>query len=197
MKKIILTAAVIGLTLTSCKNDKETQKEELYPETETVAADGYKHSLTWTAFKTPEKVGVNGTFDQIELTGTKDSGDVLKDVTGAQFSIVTSSVNTTDALRDGKLKDGFFGVLSGDIKGKFVSFEEGKANVEITMNEVTTTKIFDYTADNNGLKINGTIDIIEDFKGESAFNSIHELCKELHVGKTWTDVNIAVEISKK
>ena len=38
---------------------------------------------------------------------------------------------------------------------------------------------------------------INDFKGEGAFNSIHEMCKDLHFGKTWTDVEIAVEISKR
>lgn len=197
MKRIFLAALVLGMTLTSCKNDKKTQKEELYPETETVANVGYKHKLTWTAFKTPDKIGVEGTFDKIELTGTKDSGDILKDIEGATFNITTSSVNSADPLRDGKLKDGFFGVLNGDINGTFVSFADGKARVEITMNGVNATKDFDYTSDEYSLKINGTIDIINDFKGETAFNSIHELCKDLHLGKTWTDVDIAVEISKR
>jgi len=197
MKRIFLAAMVLGVTLTSCKNDKKAETEETQAETENVAAPvSYNHKLTWTAFKTPEKVGVSGTFDQIELNGTKDSGDILKDMEGATFNIVTSTVNSGDQIRDPKLKDGFFAVLSGDISGKFVSFADGKATIDITMNDVSVTKVFDYTSDEFSLKINGTIDIIEDFKGESAFNSIHELCKDLHMGKTWTDVDIAVEISK-
>ena len=198
MKRIFLAAMILGVTLTSCKNDKKTEAEETQQETENVAAPvNYNHKLTWTAFKTPDKVGVSGTFDQIELNGTKDSGDILKDMEGATFNIVTSTVNSGDQIRDPKLKDGFFAVLSGDISGKFVSFADGKATIDITMNDVSVTKVFDYTSDEFSLKINGTIDIIEDFKGDSAFNSIHELCKDLHMGKTWTDVDIAVEISKQ
>src|SRR5690554_2945263 len=121
MKRIFLAALVLGMTLTSCKNDKKTQKEELYPETETVANVGYKHKLTWTAFKTPDKVGVEGTFDKIELTGTKDSGDILKDIEGATFNITTSSVNSADPWKNEKLKDGFSALLTAIITEKFVS----------------------------------------------------------------------------
>lgn len=199
MKRLLLTAVVLGLTLTSCKNEKDNKQEELYPEIEDSSAStvGYQHKLTWTAFKTPEKEGVNGTFDRIELNDVQSTGDILKDIEGATFQIAKSTVNTSDPLRDGTLNKGFFSVLSGEISGKFVSFEEDKARVEISMNGVNATKDFDFTSNDNTLEISGTIDIINDFKGEGAFNSIHEMCKDLHFGKTWTDVEIAVEISKR
>lgn len=197
MKKSILALALIATVFASCK------KEETKPVTEEVLEEvilekvEYSNKLEWAAYKTPEKIGVNGTFNTIEVSGVKDSGIVDQDYTGATFKINTSSVNTKDAGRDDKLKAGFFGLLAGNIHGKFVSFENGKAVVELTMNDVTVTKDFNYTVENNVLKMNGSIDIIEDFKGTKAFNSIHELCKELHMDKTWTDVTLNVEIAKK
>ncbi len=191
--------AALAIVTVSCKKEETKPAEPSQELQEVPLAEKvtYQPKLEWTAFKTPEKVGVKGTFNTIELNGAKDSGTIEEDIKEATFKIVPSSVNTTDPLRDGKLKDGFFAMMTGDITGKFIDFKEGKATVEITMNGVTVQKEFAYTATGDVLKINGSIDIIADFKGNKAFNSIHELCKELHAGKTWTDVEIAVEISKK
>ncbi len=191
--------AALAIVTVSCKKEETKPAEPSQELQEVPLAEKvtYQPKLEWTAFKTPEKVGVKGTFNTIELNGAKDSGTIEEDIKEATFKIVPSSVNTTDPLRDGKLKDGFFAMMTGDITGKFIDFKEGKATVEITMNGVTVQKEFAYTATGGVLKINGSIDIIADFKGNKAFNSIHELCKELHAGKTWTDVEIAVEISKK
>ena len=199
MKKIVWAIAALAIVTVSCKKEETkpagpSQELQEVPLAEKVT---YQPKLEWTAFKTPEKVGVKGTFNTIELNGAKDSGTIEEDIKDATFKIIPSTVNTTDPLRDGKLKDGFFAVMTGDITGKFIDFKEGKAKVDITMNGVTTQKEFAYTVTGDVLKINGSIDIIADFKGNKAFNSIHELCKELHAGKTWTDVEIAVEISKK
>lgn len=199
MKKIVWAMAALAIVTVSCKKEETKPAEPSQELQEVPLAEKvtYQPKLEWTAFKTPEKVGVKGTFNTIELNGAKDSGTIEEDIKEATFKIVPSSVNTTDPLRDGKLKDGFFAMMTGDITGKFIDFKEGKATVEITMNGVTVQKEFAYTATGDVLKINGSIDIIADFKGNKAFNSIHELCKELHAGKTWTDVEIAVEISKK
>lgn len=197
MKKSILALALIATVFASCKKEETKVTTEDVLEEVILEKVEYSNKLEWTAYKTPEKIGVNGTFNTIEVSGVKDSGIVDQDYTGATFKIKTSSVNTKDAGRDDKLKAGFFGLLLGDINGKFVSFENGKAVVELTMNDVTKTKDFTYTVENNILKMNGSIDIIEDFDGVKAFNSIHELCKELHMDKTWTDVTLNVEIAKK
>lgn len=196
MKKSIVALALIATVFVSCK------KEETKPVTEDVLEEvvleevAYTNKLEWTAYKTPEKIGVNGTFDTIEVSGLKDTGIVEQDYTGATFKINTASVSTNDAGRDDKLKTGFFALLAGDINGKFISFENGKAVVELTMNDVTKTKEFTYTVVDNVLKMNGSINIITDFNGSTALNSIHELCKELHMDKTWPDVTLNVEIAK-
>ena len=200
MKKSIVALMLIATAFVSCKKeevkpvDQSTELQEVPLEEKTV----YTYALEWTAFKTPEKVGVKGSFDSIELIGAKDTGKVEEDIKDATFKINSLTVNTTDPTRDAKLKDGFFNVMAGGvITGKFVDFKDNKAHVEITMNGVTAEKEFAYTVEGETLKIHGSIDIIKDFKGETAFNSIHELCKDLHMGKTWTDVDINVTIGKK
>lgn len=200
MKKKLLTLALIGALAVSCGKKEEKKVEELYPTEVSSTAEqktNLEYTLEWTAFKTPKKVGVKGTFDKIELTDLKtDAATLVESLEGAKFSVETPTVNSKDPLRDDKLKAGFFAKMTGNITGTFVSFKEGKATVSIVMNGVTKEKIFSYEATDASVKINGSIDMIADFNANAAFDSIHELCKDLHEGKTWTDVEIAVEIKK-
>lgn len=196
MKKTIAVLALLATVFVGCKKEEKKVEEPLLEEVELKERAVYSHKLTWTAYKTPDKIGVPGTFDGIELTGTKDTGNVENDIKEATFKIDTKTVNSKDNLRDGKLIEGFFKLMAGDITGKFIDFKDGKATIEITMNGVSTKKEFTYTVANNVLNIKGTIDIVNDFDATSAFNSIHELCKDLHAGKTFTEVDLEVEISK-
>lgn len=199
MKKKLLTLALIGALVVSCGKKEETKVEELYP-TEVTAASEQKvnldYTLEWTAFKTPKKVGVKGTFDKIELTDIKEAATLIESLEGAKFTVETPTVNSKDPLRDDKLKAGFFAKMAGNITGSFGTFKDGKVAVSITMNGVTKEKSFTYETTDDTVKINGSIDMIADFTANAAFDSIHELCKDLHEGKTWTDVDIAVEIKK-
>lgn len=200
MKKSIMALALLATVFVGCKKEQTatTEEQTQLEEVPVAAKVNYVHKLEWTAFKTPEKLGVPGTFTDIELSGAKDSGNIEEDIKDATFKIVTSTVDTKDPTRDGKLINGFFALMAGEnITGKFVDFKDGKATVEITMNKVTKQKEFDYTIVGNTLNIKGSVDIIADFDGTTAFNSIHELCKDLHAGKTWTDVDINVEITKQ
>ncbi|MCP1994740.1 YceI family protein [Flavobacterium sp. HSC-61S13] len=199
MKKKLLTLALIGALVVSCGKKEETKVEELYP-TEVTSVSEQKvnldYTLEWTAFKTPKKVGVKGTFDKIELTDVKEAATLIESLEGAKFTVETPTVNSKDPLRDDKLKAGFFAKMAGNITGSFGAFKDGKVAVSITMNGVTKEKSFAYETTDSSVKINGSIDMIADFTANAAFDSIHELCKDLHEGKTWTDVDIAVEIKK-
>ncbi len=181
----------------SCKKEEVKVEEPQLEEVQLEEKAAYLPTMQWTAYKTPEKIGVSGTFNTIELTGTKDSGKIEEDLKGAAFKIVTSTVNSKDPIRDGKLAESFFKLMAGDITGKFVDFKDGKATVEITMNGVTKQKEFAYTVTGETLSFNGTVDIIADFSAEKAFNTLHELCKDLHAGKTFTEVDVKGEITKK
>lgn len=200
MKKNVMAFMLLALVSVGCKKEtvKPTTDASELQEVPLTEKASYEYKLEWTAFKTPEKTGVKGTFDGITLNGIKDTGSVEQDLKDATFSIETSTVNTTDPMRDAKLKDGFFALMTGGtITGKFVDFKEGKAIIELTMNGVTVEKHWEYTAKEQAIDIKGSIDILKDFKGDKPFAQLHELCKDLHEGKTWTDVDVAVQIFKK
>lgn len=212
MKKLLLLFSVCAFV--SCKNENkevapeaETNTEETVqnaPESsimdegdfdgeETLAFNPEQTDLKWTAYKTPEKVGVQGSFDKIEVKGTKESVIPEEVLEGASFDITTSSMTTGDESRDAKILSLFFNNLEGqNIIGSFGKFENGNVEVKITMNNVKAVKNFQYTFENKKIIITGVIDMIEDFKANKGFDLLHEACAELHLDKTWTDVSIEI-----
>ncbi|MCF8714771.1 YceI family protein [Joostella atrarenae] len=199
MKKIGITFIALAMVMAvSCK--KKESKTEVKENVEAVAKEPLKlrNSLQFTAFKTPEKVGVKGTFTEINLTNIQEDENAIKDIlTGANFEINTSSISTKDAGRDIKLKEFFFDNLASQkITGTFKSFNGNEAIVTIKMNDVEKDIPFELNATENDVLLSGSIDMIEDFSANEAFKAIHEACKVLHQDKTWTDVNIDVTIAK-
>ncbi|MEL4307475.1 YceI family protein [Joostella sp. CR20] len=200
MKKIAFTFVALTLIFTvSCKKKEEkTTQEEITTEVkkEEKVETSLRHALEFTAFKTPKKVGVKGTFDKIDLTNTA-TGNITETLTGAKFSVATESVNTGDPTRDIKLKEFYFKLLAEPtITGTFKSFNDGKATIAIKMNGVEKDIPFEYTATENEILLSGGIDMIADFSANKAFDSIHEACKILHEDKTWTDVSLNITIGK-
>lgn len=175
------------LVFASCKNEankgeeKSMTSEEAPMETKVPTYDLAKTTLTWTAFKTPAKAGVKGTFDDISLDGNS-------------FSINTASVNTGEPnIRDPKLVQFFFNKLSNTtISGNYGAPVGNKMPITIKMNGVEKTFDFKYELNDTATVVSGTIDIINDFSGSDALTSINEACKELHEGKTWSDVDIQI-----
>lgn len=204
MKKIVLTMFLAAFILASC-GKKETKTivdvdkvEQTSPSSELeeeVAAPSYK--VVWTAFKTPKKVAVAGSFDHVELQYANPDAQVITDaLKEATFAIDTKSVNSNDPGRDSKLSLYFFEKMVDDIHGAFHEFKDGKVNTTITMNGVSVNKELTYEVIGNTIIIKGAIDIIEDFKANDAFQSLHEICKDLHEGKSWSDVAFEVTIER-
>lgn len=202
MKKTIWALALLGAFAVSCgqKETKNTETTTVENTAETTVADqkiALKHKIEWKAFKTAEKVGVKGSFDKVALTDVNaDAPTLAEALEGANFEVETATVNTNDAGRDSKLKDYFFQKMNGNITGTFGAFKDGKVLVSLTMNGITKEKEFAFEADEDSIELKGSIDIIADFSANTAFQSLHEICKDLHEGKTWTDVEIEVEIEK-
>ncbi|EHQ40859.1 YceI family protein [Myroides odoratus] len=200
MKKSILALALVSMVAISCGDKKSTDTtapEAVEQTTEAPKQKELTYAIEWTAFKTPAKVGVKGTFDEVKLSEVNQEAATLAEgLKGAQFSIVTSSASTGDPARDETLRLNFFSKLVGNINGFFGEFKDGKVLVNLTMNGITKEKEFTYEATEAGVKLNGSIDILTDFTAQDAFNALHEACNALHEGKTWSDVEIAVEIKK-
>lgn len=202
MKKSLLVLAILGSVMVSCKDNASNTKAADTQDTQQVQQDtkkeALKYELQWTAFKTPQKVGVKGTFTDIQLNGVQtDASSLQQALTGATFVVVTSTVTTGDPVRDNTLSTAFFTKMVGNINGYFKSFSQDHVVVNVTMNGISKDKEFAYSIDDKGtLAIEGAIDIVGDFTAQSAFDSLHQACGTLHEGKSWTDVDLLITIKK-
>ncbi|MEO9533838.1 MAG: YceI family protein [Crocinitomicaceae bacterium] len=175
-------------------NDEEVVAEEVctykYDENATI--------LTWTAFKLTEKVGVDGSFDEINVVAN-ESEDMFGVLSGATFEIPVVSVNSQDPVRDPKIRDSFFGTMDSTvaITGEIISIDENGARVSITMNGVTVEYDGEIKVKEETITMNTTIDIL-DFDGQGSIDEIGKVCEAKHTGedgvnKFWSDVNVAVQ----
>lgn len=159
--------------------------------------DTSKTKLTWTAYKTPEKVGVDGSFDSISYKFSNKANSIEKLITGTNFSIATESTNSGNPARDKKLVDFFFNELIGNklIKGSFKSIDKKKkmAVAQTTFNGVTKKINLNYKFENDILELNGKIDVL-DFALGKQLEAINKACFDLHKGKTWSEVNLLIQV---
>lgn len=177
MKKIMLTAGVLALSLSSVAADCVQ-----------LAKDAPK--VTWTAFKTPAKAGVNGTFGETAINA-KAAKNIQELMNNATFSINTKSSSTKDSARDANIDKNFFSLFkeAGKITGKVLKVTDKKVNVAITLNNKTVEVPLNYSFENNQLIAKGTIDVL-DFALNDQLKKLNKACFALHEGKTWNDVNI-------
>ncbi len=174
------------------------------------------HELTWTAFKTTDKLGVPGTFDKFEVTKlTSNSAKSLESwLKSHSFQVDVASVNTKNPPRDKTLKEKFFDLLINSLakmkSGIYISgkvkpgskIEDGKFTGLLSLNGVEKEVPFTYSFKENLLELNGSIDLM-DFGLKKAYDSLHKACFDLHKGtdgvsKTWTqvDLNGKVQLQK-
>lgn len=148
--------------------------------------------LKWTAYKTPAKAGVSGSFSKIKLKGPLKGKTIAKVVETTTFEIDALSVNTKNPDRDAKLVKNIFKTIAGKkITGKFTSMAKGELTVLITMNGVTREVPMSYKENNNAIMANGYIDML-DFSMKGQLSAINKACYELHEGKTWSDVALTL-----
>jgi hypothetical protein len=193
MKKIAVLA-LVTLFLVSCKKEEKTVDIVAEPTGLQIISDSTQ--VNWTAYKTTDKVGVNGKFIQLELKNTQ-SGETPETVLeGASFSIPVSSIFTDNPDRDGKIKQFFFSVLRNtEMIGGTFNFRDGKCFMTLTLNDVTKQLEVAHTFSNKKFTVNHTLNL-EDFGALGAVESINKACYDLHKGpdgvsKTWSEVEIS------
>lgn len=151
---------------------------------------------SWKAFKTYEKLGVVGAFNDAQLN-TKSASTIESAIANSSLSIDTSKVNTGNAGRDATLVESFFKVQGvSKIDAKMKSVSNGKALADISMNHMTKTIPMSYTVNENKIMGKGVIDLA-DFGMIPSLGSINKACYDLHAGKTWQDVEIGFEMELK
>lgn len=145
--------------------------------------------LNWTAFKTPSKVGVNGSFTELglekDLYASKTFSALME---GINFSIATSTVATKNSQRDQKIAKFFFKNVK-NIKGTVLEASESLMTVGLEMNGVKKELPLNVVIQGDSFSAKGVIDIM-DFSMSEHLKSINKACFELHQGKTWSDVSV-------
>lgn len=158
----------------------------------------------FTAYKTLDKVGVNGVFDRIRYVPIAPKGKNFRSIfVGSRIVIDTQTVNSKNKKRDGLIAKFFFGKMSQEyIEAKIVDIKANKRvgkkprtgvlSVDIQMNGIHKIVPMNYIFDAGYFKAEGAIDILDFAAGES-LASINKACFVPHKGKTWSEVNIRFE----
>jgi|SRR5690554_2171039 len=206
-----LFVAFAGLMLSSCGESTEsTEVEVASSEQEKVCFytyDAGESEMSFTAYKFLSKVGVGGTFTEINVEGGEKNEDAKALIEGLSFNIPISSLSTKDVSRDGKISTFFFGEINTEaIAGAVKSLDEttGKATLAITMNEITNDVIGDYVLNDNAFSFDAVIDVL-DWDGQAGIDALNEECKELHIdlangdteSKLWSEVAISFSTELK
>ncbi|OUR96594.1 hypothetical protein A9Q84_09615 [Halobacteriovorax marinus] len=149
--------------------------------------------VKWTAFKTPEKVGVGGTFKKVKFASKLKGDSITSVIKKAKFSIDSSSVFTKNSARDMKISKFFFKPMmdGAKIEGEVVSMNAKKVVVLFKMNKKSVKVPLNYTVSNNELKASGTLDVL-DFSLNSQLAALNKACFAKHKGKTWSDVDVVL-----
>lgn len=158
-------------------------------------------TVNWTAFESPEKVGVKGSFDTLNFEAQQKKDDcAFSYFTMATVHIDTSTVNTENKERDKTLVTAFFKhMIEGeyiDAIIKRIDLDKQELSVEITMNDVSQSIYMPYTFDEKTLKAHGKIDLLN-FLASPALNSINEASSQQGKGKTWSDIDVSFELVLK
>jgi hypothetical protein len=159
--------------------------------------------LVWTAFKFTEKKGVEGSFNVINVESDGASKDPKKVIESISFLIETSSVETQNEERNGKIAKLFFGTIgTKNIKGRIKSLSEsGKATIEIEMNAMKKDVVGKYTLVDANFSFTATIDVV-DWNAGGAITVLNTACKDLHTGadgksKLWSEVDLSFTTTLK
>lgn len=203
MKKMnFVIPAVFGLALLySCGT--EPQKED--QPAEEICTYTYNEGMTsldWTAYKTSEKVPVEGSFNNFEITAESGS-DPLEVAKSMSFTIETASVETNNPDRNAKISEHFFNTINTEeITGSVKSLkEDGSAIVTIKMNGVDFDVKGTYTLNDLVFSFKASIDVAA-WNGVSGIEALNAVCKDLHTGadgvsKLWSEVAISFSTTLK
>ncbi|MCB0428485.1 MAG: YceI family protein [Flavobacteriales bacterium] len=186
-----------GTLLLSACGGSETEA----PAEETPAAEApapaptckysYDNSTTkayWTAYKHTDKVEVKGTFDSLEVVQAAITDQPQDLLNGATFSIFTGSVNSSDATRDQKIVNFFFGkmtggeVLTGSLSDVNGSADSGTVSVSLMMNGVENKLEGHYAIEGEELSLRADFDF-NNWNAQASLDALQKACAEKHTGK--------------
>ena len=204
MKRSILYSVLLFtiIYLSGCKSDTKSEstiaiEKEIPKSSAKFSLSEATNKIGWTAYKTTEKIPVNGEFKKVNITANGEGNTIKEAIHNTSFSIPVSSIFTKDSSRDYKIRKFFFSfmdtsLLSGTLE--ISSASTGIANIK--MNGITNKVPFEYTIIDNVFSMQSTIDINK-WNAKAAIASLNKVCEELHKGadgisKTWDEVALNI-----
>ncbi len=156
--------------------------------------------LEWTAYKTPKKVGVKGSFEKFDIKTKKDhSKSIEMAIKDSKFTVDSATVKTGDPVRDQRIVNFFF--IKNDkpveISGKVKSIKKDKVEVEFNINGTKKVVPMTLAVQDNNATLVGSIDVMDFVMGEN-LSALTEACKVEHEDKTWStvDLNLVAQFTK-
>ena len=153
--------------------------------------------IGWSAFKTPEKVGVKGSFNGASVSIYNKANSLEELLVGSMAVIDTRFLTTSNSKRDETIFDNFFSFLNPIpmIKASItdVDTKDLILYLNVTMNGKTKNIPMKFKVLNGYFQAIGNIDI-KDFALSTALDTLNKACFDLHKGVTWSEVEIALEV---
>jgi polyisoprenoid-binding protein YceI len=198
MKRYTIVLGAFVALISACSSTGEKHQEEQKSVNCQLSYADKSINVKWTAYKTSERVGVSGTFDTVLVSGTSEAAELAGVLANASFSIPTSSVNSANPDRDGKIFRHFFSTMveTSELKGKVLEATETELKVLLTMNGVTDTVPFSVSRTDSVLNLVGNIELA-DYQAVASADSLNQVCFDLHKGadgisKLWPDVKLEI-----
>lgn len=156
-------------------------------------------SVKWVAYKFTEKTPVEGTFNEVIISGNQTLNDLNNLIAGLSFEIPVSTINSNNPERDEKIKGTFFGNLKGSdmLSGKVIDIHGDALTLSLTLNGITQEVKGTTSASNGVFKFVAKLQLAN-FGASKAIDKLNELCYDLHIGadgisKLWEEVEISFE----
>ncbi len=195
MKNLIFVLFTL-LFLNACTHD---------PKEYDITEYQYNHEFTsfqWTAYKYTDRIGVSGTFEEIEVINTKKASHPIEVIEDLSFTIKTSSLNTNSILKNSNILNFYFASLvnSHEIKGTITGYEgdkfSGAININLIFNGIAKEAKFLYQMQGTLLTVIGDINL-GDWQGEKALENMRACCEDYHTGSDgvhliWPDLSITI-----
>lgn len=147
--------------------------------------------LQWRAFKTAHKIAVDGEFTNLKINGEARGDSYQNILNKTSLEIATNQVETKMAQRNQTIAKYFFKDMV--IKARTNSMSAKVLNIDIEMNGKRQTIPLLYKIENDKLSAQGFLDILDFALGER-LSELTNVCKALHEGKTWNDIELNLEI---
>jgi len=194
----LLSSIVVLASCGGQHSHEETSAPDPAQQTCTYTYNADSSRVIWTAFKTTEKVGVSGTFNEVKVNGTQQAQSVVEAMQSASFVIPVAGVNTTNPDRDKKIMEHFFGTMASttELTGSVVSLDATTANVAISMNGVTDTVKMDVVITDSKIALSAVIELAN-WSAQPSVDALNKVCFDLHKGadgvsKLWPEVKLEV-----